>query len=245
MFCNLALTPLAQSPYSHQSYKPPLKFKGHFSICIITPFLCSPREPSHFLLGTFPFLGFCSMLLYGFNTVVLNPHTGSFPFWWDFTITIIILAALGLCHSSWALCCGAWASVVATRLAKLPLACGILVSWRGIESASPALEHEFLTTGPPGKSLGRLFKTTVWGSVLWIFWKGCGRGQTTQFHHFVPMVENHFPSDWGVLNVCFTPTVMSTIIINTAIILDRYFSFSHRVSKHRSHLIISWLHVPP
>ena len=58
MFCNLALTPLAQSPYSHQSHKSPLKFKGHFSICIIKPSLCTPREPSHFLLGTFSFLGF-------------------------------------------------------------------------------------------------------------------------------------------------------------------------------------------
>ena len=80
MFCNLALTPLAQSPHSHQSHKSPLKFKGHFSICIITPSLCAPREPNHFLLGTFSFLGFCSMLLYGCNTMVLNPHTGNFPF---------------------------------------------------------------------------------------------------------------------------------------------------------------------
>ena len=33
-----------------------------------------------------------------------------------------------------------------------PAACGILVSQPGIDSASPALEDRFLTTGPPGKS---------------------------------------------------------------------------------------------
>ena len=35
--------------------------------------------------------------------------------------------------------------------------CGILVLWPGIELASPALESGFLTTGPPGKSLIKLF----------------------------------------------------------------------------------------
>ena len=32
-------------------------------------------------------------------------------------------------------------------------ACGILVSWPGIEPTPPASEGEVLTTGPPGKSL--------------------------------------------------------------------------------------------
>ena len=31
-------------------------------------------------------------------------------------------------------------------------ACGILAPWPGVEPASPALEDEVLTTGPPGKS---------------------------------------------------------------------------------------------
>ena len=35
---------------------------------------------------------------------------------------------------------------------NLPVASGILVPWPGIEPTSPALEGEFLTTGPPGKS---------------------------------------------------------------------------------------------
>ena len=34
-----------------------------------------------------------------------------------------------------------------------PKACGILVPGTGIEPVSPALEGEFLTTGPPGRSL--------------------------------------------------------------------------------------------
>ena len=54
MFCNLALTPLAQSPYSHQSHKSPLKFKGHFSICIITPSLCPPGNQAIFSLELSP-----------------------------------------------------------------------------------------------------------------------------------------------------------------------------------------------
>ena len=32
-------------------------------------------------------------------------------------------------------------------------ACGILMSWPGIEPTSPTLEGGVLTTGPPGKSL--------------------------------------------------------------------------------------------
>ena len=38
-----------------------------------------------------------------------------------------------------------------------PVSCGILVPRLGIDPASPALEHGFLTTGPPGKSQGRVF----------------------------------------------------------------------------------------
>ena len=34
-----------------------------------------------------------------------------------------------------------------------PKACGILIPWPGIEPTTPALEGEFSTTGPPGKSL--------------------------------------------------------------------------------------------
>ena len=36
-------------------------------------------------------------------------------------------------------------------------ACGILVSWAGMEPAAPALKGEFLTTGPPVKSPVILF----------------------------------------------------------------------------------------
>ena len=43
-------------------------------------------------------------------------------------------------------------SVVAGHRLSCPKACGILVPRPGIESMSPALAGEFLTTGPPGKS---------------------------------------------------------------------------------------------
>ena len=45
--------------------------------------------------------------------------------------------------------------VVACRL-SCPESCGILVPWPGINPLSPAFEHGFLTTGPPGKSLDKL-----------------------------------------------------------------------------------------
>ena len=52
--------------------------------------------------------------------------------------------------------CGAWSperagSVVVAHGLSCPTACGILVPLPGIESASPALEGEFVTTGPPGE----------------------------------------------------------------------------------------------
>ena len=43
-------------------------------------------------------------------------------------------------------------SAVAACGLSCPVACGMLVPWPGMESTSPALEGEFLTTGPPGKS---------------------------------------------------------------------------------------------
>ena len=44
-------------------------------------------------------------------------------------------------------------SVVAELRISCPEAGGILVPQPGMEPAYPALEGEFLTTGPPGKSL--------------------------------------------------------------------------------------------
>ena len=63
---------------------------------------------------------------------------------------------LSLWHSDLS-SCGAQASehmgsvVVACGL-SCSLACGILVTWSGIEFTSPALVGRFLTTGQPGKS---------------------------------------------------------------------------------------------
>ena len=53
--------------------------------------------------------------------------------------------------------CGTWVpecpgSAVVSRRLGCPKACGISVSQLGIEPVCPALEGEFLTTGPPGKS---------------------------------------------------------------------------------------------
>ena len=47
-------------------------------------------------------------------------------------------------------------SLVAAHGLSFPVACGILVPPSGIEPMTPALESQFLTTGPPGKSLSLL-----------------------------------------------------------------------------------------
>ena len=54
--------------------------------------------------------------------------------------------------------CGTWALSLRHAGLSGPMACGILVPRPGIESASPALEGGFFTTGPPGKSLLQTFE---------------------------------------------------------------------------------------
>ena len=50
---------------------------------------------------------------------------------------------------------------------------GILASQPGIESASPALEGEVLTAGPPGKSHSKIFKQSC--SALTLLVSKCGQ----------------------------------------------------------------------
>ena len=65
-------------------------------------------------------------------------------------------------------------SVVVAGGLRCPKACGILVSWPGMEPMSPALEGGFLTTEPPGKVSQKIFMESMYsflasGSVcsLW------------------------------------------------------------------------------
>ena len=58
-------------------------------------------------------------------------------------------------------------SVVAVCRLSCPVACGILVPGPGIESASPALEGGFSTTGPPGQSL--ILQTTFFFNFIYLF----------------------------------------------------------------------------
>ena len=62
-----------------------------------------------------------------------------------------LLAALAL-HFVWVLAVSCGLFIVACELSR-PVACEILAPRPGIEPTSPALEGEFLTTEPPGKSL--------------------------------------------------------------------------------------------
>ena len=64
---------------------------------------------------------------------------------WVFLVT--------LCSSLQLMGSRAHSSVVVACRLSCPAACGILAPWSGVEPTSPALEGEFLTTGPPGKSL--------------------------------------------------------------------------------------------
>ena len=45
-------------------------------------------------------------------------------------------------------------------------ACGIVAPQPGIELASPALEGDVLTTGPPGKSLMGFYFVATFGKVI-------------------------------------------------------------------------------
>ena len=76
------------------------------------------------------------------------------------------MAVLGLICGMWDLRCGTHVllsscgaqapecagSVVAARGLSCPVECGVLAPQPGVELASLALEGEFLTTGPLGKS---------------------------------------------------------------------------------------------
>ena len=72
-------------------------------------------------------------------------------FFFFFSIYLFIWLCLVL-----VVACGISLAVV-HRL-SCPVACRILVARPGIELASPALQGEFLTTGPPGESLPQVLK---------------------------------------------------------------------------------------
>ena len=59
-------------------------------------------------------------------------------------------------------------SVVVVCRLSCPVACGISVSWSRIESASPALEGGFFTTGPPGKSQHYFSQIRGWQKMRWL-----------------------------------------------------------------------------
>ena len=75
--------------------------------------------------------------------------------------------------------CGAWGLLKAVRGLGYSVACGILVPQPWSEHAFPVLQGIFLTTGPPGKSLGILTKVSLrsvphyqaalpqWNSACW------------------------------------------------------------------------------
>ena len=76
--------------------------------------------------------------------------------------------------------CGAWAPHMWTQLMQCRLscsaACGILVSWPGIELASPALEGGFLNTGPQGTSPEQSFLTSK--QEMRVAWESCEIAET-------------------------------------------------------------------
>ena len=57
--------------------------------------------------------------------------------------------------------CVMWSHFVVACVLSWSVVCGILVHWPGIKPTFPALQGEFLTTGPQGKSLRYNFKYNI------------------------------------------------------------------------------------
>ena len=85
------------------------------------------------------------------------PQLKHFFFFFYIYLSVSDLSGVvGLCG---VFCCGAWPpelvdSVVAAHGLSCSEARRILVSWPGIEPASPALQGRFVATGPPGSPSG-------------------------------------------------------------------------------------------
>ena len=110
-----------------------------------------------------------------------------------------------------------------------PVACGILVPWPGIEPTSPALESEFLNTGPPGKSsVSQAGHTGLSVSVhltsclagWWSVWgqapQGCGCNLSTVLS--VGMNLLHSFRSLGRITVC-SPFAASFMVIGSEFLL--------------------------
>ena len=69
-----------------------------------------------------------------------------------FKSILLFLAASVLSRGMRALLLRCTGSVIVACRLSFPRACGILVPWPGIKPESPALEDEFLASGPPEKS---------------------------------------------------------------------------------------------
>ena len=88
--------------------------------------------------------------------------------------------------------CGVW-----------PQACGILVPWSGIEPASPEVEGRFLTTRPPGKSLGFFLTEFTLKTTGTIFWNIVYECQIKFFSFsFISTRRVVCLRSWQMLNTC-------------------------------------------
>ena len=84
--------------------------------------------------------------------------------------------------------CSAQSSLLVVHRLSGSIACGILVPQPGIEPESPALEGEFLTPGPPGKS-----------HFVYFYSVACDSSQTTQTYE----------SDLAYISLLFYPRLSS------------------------------------
>ena len=73
----------------------------------------------------------------------------------------VYLAALGLSCVVWGILLWLTDCLWCCVQGSCPLACGVFVPGSGIEPMSSALQGRFLTTGPPGKSLGNVFLNKI------------------------------------------------------------------------------------
>ena len=158
-------------PQIHLAHLPLCPASDHFHwiyvehSSVITHLFCHPSPGHHHRLpGSLQQTSHGSLCLFLLNLnpgfkLLTEPLTN-----FCVCVLFIYLAALGLSCGMWDLCCviyifhwGAYTIVLVLGL-RCSTACRILFPQPGMEPESPALQGEFLTTGPLGKSPELLLK---------------------------------------------------------------------------------------
>ena len=117
------------------------------------PLWASSSFLRHFIYYLFIYFWLCRVFVaaHGLSLLAAMERAGAARWLWCVGLSL-----------QWLLCRGAQAleltgSVVVAHGLSCPETCGIFIPRPGIKSVSPSLAGRFLTTGPPGESLGFTF----------------------------------------------------------------------------------------